>query len=177
LFFIEDERILGVLSCEFWGFSGRCWNSRLAIGVVFNLLEFHGSWLAPLSSKRKKKKKVGDVRGERRESLGFFFFFSSYFREETTYKGWAISALISFTEYPYIISLSESERAIERGLHRAQREREREDEYLELRRYGSQAHQRDPLVRRQFHQPSGAQPHCSVSPSFSQSSLYSGVFF
>jgi hypothetical protein len=50
------------------------------------------------------------------------------------------------------------------------------DEYLELRRYGSQAHQRDPLVRRQFHQPSEAQPHCSVSPSFSQSSLHSGVF-
>jgi hypothetical protein len=121
LFFIEDERILGVLSCEFWGFSGRCWNSRLAIGVVFNLLEFHGSWLAPLSSKRKKKKKVGDVGGERRESLGFFF--SSYFREETTYKGWAISALISFTEYPYIISLSESERA--RAPPSSERERER----------------------------------------------------
>jgi len=69
------------------------------------------------------------------------------------------------------------QRARELGLHRAQREREREDEYLELRRYGSQAHQRDPLVRRQFHQPSGAQPHCSESPSFSRSSLYSGVFF
>jgi hypothetical protein len=27
------------------------------------------SWLAPLGCKRKKKKKVGDVRGERRESL------------------------------------------------------------------------------------------------------------
>ena len=60
---------------------------------------------------------------------------------------------------------------------------EEEDEYLELCGYGSQAHQREPLLRRQFHQPSRAQPNHSVTTlQFSHSlspfkSLLSDFFF
>jgi hypothetical protein len=68
------------------------------------------------------------VRGERREergerALGFFFFFFLPILGKKPLKRWAISALISFTEYPYIISLTESERA--RAPPSSERERER----------------------------------------------------
>ena len=61
-------------------------------------------------------------------------------------------------------------------------EKEEEDEYLELCGYGSQAHQREPLLRRQFHQPSRAQPNHSVttlhfSHSLSIQIAYLGFFF
>jgi len=103
---------------------------QVAAGIQGFLLELcsiywsfmvHG--LLPSVAKESRRRERREERGERRESLGFFFFFSSYFREETTYKGWAISALISFTEYPYIISLTESERA--RAPPSSERERER----------------------------------------------------
>ena len=60
-------------------------------------------------------------------------------------------------------------------------EEEEEDEHLELCGYGSQAHQREPLLRRQFHQPSRAQPNHSVTALHFSHSLFkpllSGIFF
>ena len=51
-------------------------------------------------------------------------------------------------------------------------EEEEEDEHLELCGYGSQAHQREPLLRRQFHQPSRAQPNHSVTTLHFSHSLF-----
>lgn len=44
-----------------------------------------------------------------------------------------------------------------------EKRREENDEHLELRGYCSQTHQRHPLLRRQFHQPSRPQSHYRVS--------------
>jgi len=104
---------------------------QVAAGIQGFLLELcsiywsfmvHG--LLPSVAKESRRRERREERGERRESLGFFFFFFFItILGKKPLKRWAISALISFTEYPYIISLTESERA--RAPPSSERERER----------------------------------------------------
>jgi hypothetical protein len=103
---------------------------QVAAGIQGFLLELcsiywsfmvHG--LLPSVAKESRRRERREERGERRESLGFFFFFFLPILGKKPLKRWAISALISFTEYPYIISLTESERA--RAPPSSERERER----------------------------------------------------
>ena len=65
----------------------------------------------------------------------------------------------------------ESELGLDREREKEEEEEE-EDEHMELCGYGSQAHQCEPLLRRQFHQPSRAQPNHSVTTLHFSHSLF-----